>query len=253
MTTQPRHPSGTPEGGQFAPGRRAAPTIRLITSPIPDDYEVNDADFPIPQANDLEKVALAVRAIRGGANTAEAVADVLDLTPREGSYYCDSAGYLGLVDKARDDDGAAVYEPTSLGNEFDNSDPHTQADTLAALVDRCPGTDAYLTGGEDALLDLYDEAGLGDETARRRASTIKSWVTQTGDHDTLALTVDQTVDGSGERIRSAAAAAYAKAVERKAAREAAELSAKPVTCPNCYMTIPLTGECDCGYVHDTAA
>ncbi|WIB65619.1 hypothetical protein [Curtobacterium sp. MCBD17_040] len=84
-------------GGEFyfsRDGGAAAPQVTL--SSFRAQSTVNDA-FPFPQANDLEKVITVVDAVGEHANTSGAIADTIGVSAeREGTYYADAAGYLGL-------------------------------------------------------------------------------------------------------------------------------------------------------------
>lgn len=68
----------------------------------------------IPQADRLEVVEKAVRAVAQGAKTYQQIADALDYTPRQGSYYRLAGQILGFIAKA----GPNVSKITSKGEAY---------------------------------------------------------------------------------------------------------------------------------------
>lgn len=247
-----REKAGQPTGGRFAEKQRAGSGITLAAAPavLPADYEV-DEDFPHPQANDLDKIACVVDAVSAGANTPEAVADALGLHPREGAYYADAAGYLGLVERVPGEE-ITTYATTSLGNELAVSDEQGRAALVREMVAHVPAVAIYDAEGDEAVVDFLSTEGLGASTAARRAATIRSWAHQTADPGSLAGAVRVTQTETIHRAADAAERARAAAEERRRIREAAQVREMP-PCPSCFMQLPSSGVCECGYVAEAAA
>lgn len=246
---QLREMKGQPTAGRFAKQRRDSAQVQLLEEPVqsrwlPDDFEINE-EFPLPQANDLDKIALTVRAVRNEAVTASAIAEVLDVTPREGDYYASAAGYLGLLESSKDEEGRTVFHSTSTGNLLDTVEGDERAEVLAEIVDQVPGVQAYLEGGEEAVLELYAMDGrVNGTTAARRAATISSWVDQTSDPGELTSRCQDSIAGGESRIADAVAACMEEARQRRAARIAAQEAAKPKICMTHFVQLPATGICD---------
>jgi hypothetical protein len=223
--------------GTFAQKLQTSPEVALAFSDTA--FQVNDA-FPIPQANDLEKIAALVDAVDAGANTGAAIAETFDLSDRQGPYYLDAAGYLGLVDVVSGVD-VRTFELTSLGQQMLASDELGRVEILKTLVASTPAVQIYADGGEEAMLDFLSEAGLGDGTAARRGASATSWY--------QALTASQDFAGAigdelvAARARSGMAAAHAR--EAAAARSMARAERPVKVCTNCFMQMPASGVCGC--------
>lgn len=254
-THRNRQPAGRPTGGQFAEGARPPAPISLhaqtgTSNLLPAGYEVDDS-FPYPQANDLDKVACTVDAVNAGANTPEAIAEALGVHDREGAYYADAAGYLGLVEPVHGEE-VRTYNCTSLGQTMALADNEDRARLIADMLEHVPAVDLYADGGEDAVIELYNLDGLSETTATRRAATIRSWVNQISDPRHLAGSVRtchmQTINRAGPAARQAQAAAA-----RRRAEQSAREAQPPAVCPECFMQLPTSGHCDCGYPAAAAA
>lgn len=243
MSIQTRQPAGRPTGGQFAQTRRGAASVSLHTPRrmIPDDYEVNE-HFPIPQANDLDKIACVVDAVEEGANTTDAIAESLNIHPREGAYYANAAGYLGLVDTVAEEEGQ-VFASTGLGQQMFNAVDEDRAEIMSQMMAHVPGVAIYDAEGEHGVEKFYNLEGLNPNTATRRAATVKSWVNQVSDPGNLVGAVRASHQ---EIVYRAAAAAEKAALKRAEARVKKVERINPV-CPECFMQPPNSGACGCGY------
>src|SRR5690625_3408485 len=167
-----RQPAGRPTCGQFAHQIREPAGVARDTGTrmIRADYEVNES-CPIPQANDLDKLNCVADAVHNGANTREAVAEALNIHPREGAYYADAAGYLGLVDTVPGEP-VRTYATTGLGQAMVTAADDDRSEMISQMVLHVPGVEIHDHGGEGALMGFYNLEGLGHTTANRRADTI---------------------------------------------------------------------------------
>jgi hypothetical protein len=199
-----------------------------------------DDSFPVPQANSLAKVAAAVDAIEGGANTDDAVAHAIGVTPRQGAYYANAAGYLGFVAPS----AAAQprqWDVTPAGAEFLNADAPTRAEVLSHLVSTIPEVDSSLNDGAEVEEMLVER--LGESTAVRRAATLQSWMDTLTDPEVAEGYLVLESDGVRDRIDAARAVAIRA---REEARRRATTERPTAVCPGCFMTLPSTGVCtDC--------
>lgn len=245
MSTQSinREPAGVPTGGQFAAGTTSEATLTLTQPRYPalDGYEVDEA-FPYPQANDLDKVVAVTDAVEGGADTSDSIADALDVTGREGSYYADAAGYLGLVTKDRSAEGVTGYQLTSLGQDLQRSDDQERAAMVSQMVESIPDVDIVRSEGGTELSRQLQMDGLSPTTAERRAASMQAWSDAAGDRSGLVGDLGSTGDDC--RFRLAAAAEKAR-VQREEARAKAVASAprEMPTCQGCWTQLPATGVC----------
>lgn len=205
------------------------------TSLVPSLHEV-DESFPLPQANDLDKIASVADAVAAGAVTNQALATAIGVSDREGAYYAAAAGYLGLVTR-RTQDGTSVYEPTPLGEVFADGDDEARSEAMIDLVARVPAVQAWHDGGGVAVEDRIRQSGYAEATVARRAATIRSWIGQCGDVAGLRERSRATRVGTSERVGAAAAQARTFLELRR------RIVAGEVTCPDCHVTIPATGVC----------
>jgi len=206
------------------------------------DYEIN-ATFPAPKANSLDKIAAVVDVVNVGCDTGEAIADALDIENREGSYYGDAAGYLGLVESVS---GEAVktYALTPSGHILLALDPLSRVDYLHELLQQTPLVQVYAESGNDGVMDsLINDYGYAEDTSVRRAATIASWHRQAASGATLGASVALTVGFANGR---AGAAAKAAAEARKARIAAAVPVIKSYgICTDCFMDKSAAGTCGC--------
>lgn len=122
-----------------------------------------------------------------------------------------------------------------------------RAQMLAQMVAHVPAVQSIMDGEEpDQVAELMVRDGLSPVTAQRRTDSARSWAVQAADVDTFAARVQ---GARGEVTRRAGDAAKIAADEVARARRARQASAErpAVVCPECFMQIPATGACDCGY------
>lgn len=235
----------TTNPGEFGSRQRAEAT-GLNLDPIEmvaGEWEPN-TEFAIPQANDLDRVILATRAIRDGADTAEAIATYLDTSVRTGHYYATAAGYLGFMERERDDLGVDSFSLTELGHMLTSGDNEDACRLVGTLVDRMTDVHDVRLRGEAELAGQYELfEGLSTDTAARRAACIASWSNQAMD---LAR-VQREVDLKGDDCRERTWAAIQTAREQREQARRVLAAAAPKTgslCPSCFTEMSLTGACD---------
>jgi len=228
--------------GVFVDKLQSAPEVGFGTAYRLDatDHVVDDS-FPIPQANDLEKVASIVDLVDQGADTGDAVAEVFNFSDRQGPYYLDAAGYLGLVEVVPDEE-VKTYHLTALGQHMLSSSAEERVQILRHTVAGCPAVRAYADGGEEHMLETLAAAGLGDGTADRRGATAVSWHRSLTSSANFATMIDDELDGALYRVPEAAR----KAAEAREERRKANTPRLVAVCadPLCGMVLPASGDCE---------
>jgi hypothetical protein len=146
-----------------------------------------EPDIPYPQANDLDKVIDIVTNFRSaGLSNKPAIADFFDFDERQGDYYANAGYYLGLLKRIPH---SAEFELTHEGEYIARSENRSRRNLLLLkqMLKR-PSFNEIIRlfeskNGDLALLNIdmlvpiiqkYIE--LNDTTARRRASTVMSWL-----------------------------------------------------------------------------
>ena len=229
-------------GGQYyfsRDGGSAAPAVTLAS--FRSQTTINES-FPFPQANDLEKVLTVVDAVAAQADTSAAIADTIGVSAeREGTYYADAAGYLGLVE-IDNAGGLRTYQLTELGEHLYSADTDERAELLRQVVARVPAVDEFALRGEDGLAEFMDEeTNLSGTTLDRRAATISSWHRAISSGDALTDKLDSERIGADSRVLAAAA----KATEaRKDYAEKNRPAPQAEVCMSCFMEKPASGICD---------
>lgn len=231
----------TISGGQFyhsRDGGTAAPAVTLTS--FRSQSTVNDS-FPFPQANDLEKIVTVVDAVAANADTSAAIADTIGVTAeREGTYYADAAGYLGLVETSNTG-GLRTYALTELGEHLQLADTAERADLIRQLVTRVPAVDEYTYRGEAGLAEyMEEETDLTGSTLDRRAATITSWYKAAISGEELTDKIGDQRAGADSRVLAAAARA---SIARREAAERAE-PAPAAVCMEHFVELPVSGICD---------
>lgn len=200
-----------------------------------------DETFPHPKANNLHKIAAVVDVVHAGANTGSAVAEALDIEEREGTYYADAAGYLGLLETVTGEP-VKTYSVTTQGMNLMLSDYAERATMMLHLVAQTPGVQVFAENGREGVMEMLDYAGLAEATAVRRAGTISSWFNQIANEEDLMAGVIIEIDSAQGRALEAAK----RAQEVRHARIAAMAPRERTfgTCSSCFMSLPATGNCD---------
>lgn len=200
--------------------------------------DVNE-DFPHPQANRLDKVSTTVDAIYNGATTPASLSHALDVVDRQGSYYGDAAGYLGLVEE-RTNGEFKEYYLTSKGEFFVKQDATGREQILRETIDNMPLMQIYREEGDAAAMDfIQNTQDLCDTTALRRLTTLKTW------DDTLASSISESIeaDKADGESRFVEASQYAAEQKQKRLKKQKKAETHGALCPNCFMEMSLNGEC----------
>lgn len=232
---------------QFASKGQSAPLPEQTLTPFylglePSDHRVNDG-FPIPQANSLVKLSSVVDHLRDGNDTGVAMARALDVSERQGYYYADAAGYLGLVDVTQADE-IRTYVLTPLGVELLNMNGTERRTLLRHLVAGMPSVKVLKDQGEDSMLEALANEGLGEGTVDRRGATITSWVDALEQEPDLNASIDMELTNSGVRSRDSAQLAVLERQDAIVAR-AASLPRPEEFCTDCFMAKSTSGLCGC--------
>jgi hypothetical protein len=232
-------PTKNTNTGSFALKPQTFPELSLNGQLWPTVFTVNDA-FPIPQANDLDKIVALVDAVNSGANTGEAVAETFEMSGRQGPYYADAAGYLGLVDTIH---GANVrtYELTTIGQQMLASAPGERVALIRELIASTPAVQILSDDGQESMLDFLSEAGLNDGTSARRGACASSWVSALGDSSGFENSVQDALG----TVRDRAGAAAAHAATRAEFIAAAKREPVAEICTGCFMVKSVSGDCGC--------
>ena len=189
--------------------------------------------FPAPQANRLDKVAVVVDAIAAGCTTAESIAEALGVVDRQGGYYANAAGSLGLASQQNNE-----WELTDAGEDLRSRDSYERMLLLKGIVLELEESNVLCNRGEAALSELLSSTGIGPETTSRRLECIKSWVEVATSPDIFAKSIDTE---QRETISRSVGAAAKLAVKNALSRETL---AKPIkSCSKCCMQLLPSGKC----------
>lgn len=225
--------------GRWGEKPHADPGQTVLANPIVDGMDWEPADsYPYPQANDLDKVAIVADLVRRGADTSDAIALALNLSPREGRYYADAAAWMGFLERGGAGEGAEVYRVSrGAGEQFVELTNSERAMVIGMIVDQIEDA----TSPRDEVVQRLERDGLSPVTARRRADTMRSWRTQV---DSLSLT--WKIGDTEERFADRFDASFALAREQRAearAKKAAGTVMRGKVCARCFVEMPLTGLC----------
>lgn len=135
----------------------------------------------VPDANDLEKVLDIPFYCKKGTINAKSLAIKMNVRPRMAMYYLDAAEMLGLIKKTNN-----YYKPTDLLDKLGKYSDEDRDDIIHNLIKELPVVKAfflYLKSGSMTRFTTNDIAkflkystNLSSTTAKRRASTISSWL-----------------------------------------------------------------------------
>lgn len=187
--------------------------------------------FPAPQADRLDKVAVAVDAVQAGADTPEAIADALDIDARQGSYYGDAAGYLGLL--TQESENPKRYSLTAAGEQYYDAAPEEREAILVGLVAESDVVQEYDSRGLAGVEEILGDRNYAESTASRRAKTAESWSSQV---QSSGLCSPEAIDEARARARKFVAERPAIQVTQPVQRE---------VCGECFMEKSVTGACMC--------
>ena len=203
---------------------------------------------PAPQADRLSVVAAVVDAIAEGCDTADAIADAIGMTGRQGGYYPNAAWTLGYAEPVPHT-SPVQWRLTSHGEHFATLDTHGRSADLTeviALVDEVTTFTADANGADDLAL-LWAKSGYSEETVGRRLQTIGAWVEfLAADPSEQRAALESASTSTRQRAPHAkqrAAAAKAAKIASGTARTAAAEPAQGAVCSSCCIVKPLV--CDC--------
>ena len=147
----------------------------------------SEPDVPYPQANDLDKVIDIITNFHSADLTNKpSVAEFFDFDQRQGDYYANAGYYLGLQKRVPD---STEFELTRVGEYIAKSENRSRRNLLLLkqmlkrpsfyeiiqLFDNKNRDISSIT-----IVDLFPiiqkHTGLNDTTAKRRASTVMSWI-----------------------------------------------------------------------------
>jgi len=146
-----------------------------------------EPEVPYPQANDLDKVIDIVMNFHSrGLSTKPAIAEFFDFEERQGDYYANAGYYLGLLKRIP---RSTEFELTRDGEYIARSENRSRRNLLLLkqMLKR-PSFNEIIrlfdSGSRDLTLLSVDvlapiiqrHVELNDTTARRRASTVMSWL-----------------------------------------------------------------------------
>lgn len=236
MSIHNRVPSGVPAGGQFAEVHKPEAEASL-TSPGLVDITY-DTSTPVPQADDLDKIATVPQLIKGGADTPSGLACGLNVSERQGGYYMQAACHLGLVERG----SGPEYHLTDAGELMSESDDDERAELMAAIAADSPNVTALEDGGEGGFYAQL-EGDLGETTAQRRLQTAQAWRDQSRNVAELA----ETTRSAGAVAKTRLQVARTISQQAKRRRSQPDEPAQRV-CQDCFMVIPQAHEIcpDCG-------
>ena len=142
---------------------------------------------PYPQANDLDKVIDLVTNYPNGLTNKTAIAEFFEFDERQGDYYANAAIYLGLLKRGRP--RSSEFELTREGEFISTSQNRSQRNfILLQQLLKSPSFNEIiklsnekrwnLTASDTEILIpiIQKNTGLNETTARRRASTVFSWL-----------------------------------------------------------------------------
>lgn len=219
-------------------------TRQQMVEAYTDDEEY--ASWPIPQANDLDKVATVIDSISNDATTADSIGEAIDVGSRQGSYYANAAGYLGLVEKHKDDIGSTHYALTQAGQAFANSEAGERAAMLSEMVNRTPLGRSYRNNPapeelEKEIASGGEAGGYSETVAKRRLSTLNTWIATVDNRESLTANITAQQKNTIARSVSASIKQQAEQAEKRRAFVAERTVG--ATCPTCFMIKPISGVC----------
>jgi hypothetical protein len=146
-----------------------------------------EPEVPYPQANDLDKVIDIVTNFHSACLTNKAaIAEFFDFDERQGDYYANAGYYLGLLKRVPD---SHDFELTREGEYIAKSENRSRRNLLLLkqMLKRPSfneivrlfeeGNQDLMALGIDILAPIIQkDVSLNETTARRRASTVMSWL-----------------------------------------------------------------------------
>ncbi len=137
----------------------------------------------IPQADSLSRVRELVSTVQFGATDAQRLQRVMTLHPRHVGYHLHAARILSWLEKGADGwavtTGGEKLLATQAGTDAERTVFRSSIEGSPSLSVIAPGLLADSPPEQGALsMRIQEEAGIAPATARRRASTLLRWRTQ---------------------------------------------------------------------------
>ena len=145
--------------------------------------ELSQDKVPFPQADSFTKVLGTMEYLNSGLNTANLIAEAFEFDSRQGKYYIDALRYLDI---AQSSNVWGEYELTDFGKHLMELDVKNRNRLIIQkILSHKPFYEVYKdylknkticirSVIKDILLDVISQ--LSDETANRRASTVRGWI-----------------------------------------------------------------------------
>lgn len=162
-----------------APELVAAAAYQIVKAEDTETLPLTGAgEFPFPQADKLEKVALIPFLVAEGHKSCETLSEIFEFSPRQGRYYLDACRALGFLD--------GEGELTEAGSDYIACPPEIRYRLLCHSVLKLPVIQDILATlilapsralsreGMEAVVQRT--TSLAPATARRRTQTVWSWL-----------------------------------------------------------------------------
>lgn len=146
-----------------------------------------EPDVPYPQANDLDKIIDIVTNFSKGLTTKAAISEFFEFDERQGDYYANAAIYLGFLERRQP--ASSEFQLTREGEYIASSQNRSQRNLLLLKqILKKPSFNEIVSLFMDQHFDLTAlkieiissivrrYVSLNHTTARRRASTVLSWL-----------------------------------------------------------------------------
>ena len=208
-------------------------------------YDVDYESWPVPQADDLDKVSATVDAINAGANTSSSIGESIGNVNRGGSYYANAAGYIGLIAKSPDEYGVDRFHLTEQGEKFVTMDSQDRASMMSNMVNETP----LMQGPERTLTEqakMLSHEGLNEISAKRRAGSLSAWHSAIQDKGSFAQKINTESNGVAQRAQVAVLNQQREDVERyekNAQNKKPQEPRRGTVCSECFMEKSASGIC----------
>jgi hypothetical protein len=147
-----------------------------------------EPDVPYPQANDLDKVIDLVTNYPNGLTNKTAITEFFEFDERQGDYYANAAIYLGFLKRGRS--RSSEFEITKEGEYMARNSRNRSQRNLLLLIQmlkkpsfreiiiQCLAINWNLSSlnPETIAPIIQRHIELNDTTAKRRSSTVISWL-----------------------------------------------------------------------------
>lgn len=232
--SQSRQPRGIPSGGQFSPNSHdEAGNFPVFIDPALIETNAAYDSYPVPQADSLAKLSVAIDAIDSGIGHPETTSEAMGMVPRQGAYYLNAAGYLGIAEQ----DADGEYHLTELGEEIAQHQGEDRISALSQVVSYAPLVRAVSQDDDVAMADALGD--LGDGTSERRIATARVWANASAESDRLTIEYAESYAKQSPGFEEAAK--RSREIIRRSREQKRETA--PSFCPECFMQLPVTGVC----------